>query len=337
MAALNIKNEQIERLKLALMDRYVILMMFILGIFTVIYSFIIQDKMISSYLICGIILLGSWYLFARRKCSQNRIVHTYLIFAPIYSLYVMIVFWDNSVSGFCWLLPIPLGAYIFFSKKTVFYYTLYTLIIIIIASLVANNFSAFNLGFIFPKHSQKEVMFTDTLLFVSNILIIALLLYYKDKIRKQEFLQSLANIRNDYKKVTEKESKTQPDVADVENFEKIFERIETAMKQDLLFKDIKLNLSRLSVAIDVNSTYISKTIRYKGYANFNAYLNTYRVDYVKKLFTETDFQKATLMYVYTEAGFSNQSTFNRVFKQIEGVTPSEYIQQNLATDHEQNG
>ncbi len=31
------------------------------------------------------------------------------------------------------------------------------------------------------------------------------------------------------------------------------------------------------------------------------------------------------MFVYTEAGFKNQSTFNRVFKQIEGMTPSEYI------------
>ncbi|WP_410566018.1 helix-turn-helix domain-containing protein [Bacillus sp. SIMBA_033] len=31
------------------------------------------------------------------------------------------------------------------------------------------------------------------------------------------------------------------------------------------------------------------------------------------------------MYIYTEAGFSNQATFNRVFKSIEGITPSEYI------------
>ena len=80
--------------------------------------------------------------------------------------------------------------------------------------------------------------------------------------------------------------------------------------------------------MDVNSTYISKAIRYKGYPNFNSYLNIYRINHVKQLFNEIDFQKTTLMYIYTEAGFSNQSTFNRVFKQIEEITPSEYVQLN---------
>ena len=32
------------------------------------------------------------------------------------------------------------------------------------------------------------------------------------------------------------------------------------------------------------------------------------------------------MYIYTEAGFTSQSTFNRVFKQLEGITPSEYME-----------
>jgi len=58
------------------------------------------------------------------------------------------------------------------------------------------------------------------------------------------------------------------------------------------------------------------------------YLNEYRINYVKKLISENNLQKVTLMYIYTEAGFSNQATFNRVFKQIEGVTPSEYITKN---------
>ncbi len=30
-------------------------------------------------------------------------------------------------------------------------------------------------------------------------------------------------------------------------------------------------------------------------------------------------------YIYLSAGFRHQSTFNKVFKEIEGITPSEYI------------
>lgn len=37
-------------------------------------------------------------------------------------------------------------------------------------------------------------------------------------------------------------------------------------------------------------------------------------------------QKFTLEHIYKEAGFSSQSTFNRIFKEQTGITPSEYIE-----------
>lgn len=278
------------------------------------------------YLLGGLVFISYSYFLMRKRFPISTIVHLYLITAPLYDFYVMLAFWNNSVASFCWLLPIPLGAYIFFTKKEVLIYSLYTLLIIIIGYLFANNFS-----FDFPKHSQKEVMFTDTILFASNIFVVTLLIYYKDKIRKQEILlhfgKAETNAQKDKK--TDQESISEEAEIDVESMEKLFSRIETSMSENMLFKDIKFNLSALSVALEVNSSYLSKAIRYKGYPNFNSYLNTYRINYVKKLFTEIDFQKTTLMYVYTEAGFSNQSTFNRVFKQIEGTTPSEYFQRNL--------
>ncbi|WP_123966716.1 helix-turn-helix domain-containing protein [Chryseobacterium phosphatilyticum] len=299
------------------MDRYIILMISILTVYFSIYYFYIHYKMMSWYLFLGIISLAFTYPFLRKKCSANTLVRSYLILAPIYNFYILLAYWNNSVAGFCWLLPIPLGAYIFFPKKEVVWFTVYTLVTII-AAIIAGNTIDFN----FPHHSHKEVMITDIILFISNIAVIALLIYYKDKLKRQEFLHQLNNRIIEIKTPSET-------IIDTEGMEKLFERIEVSMSRDMLFKDIKFNLSKLSVVIDVNSSYISKAIRYKGYPNFNTYLNIYRIEYVKKLFTEIDFQKTTLMYVYTEAGFSNQSTFNRVFKQIEGITPSEYIHQNL--------
>jgi AraC-like DNA-binding protein len=328
---MNTKDEQIEKVKHELMDRYIILMIIILGIYASIFTFYIHDKIMPWYLIGGLVFISYSYSLMRKRFPLNTIVHLYLIIAPLYNFYVMLSFWNNSVASFCWLLPIPLGAYIFFTKKEVLVYSLYTLLIVVIGYLVANNFT-----FYFPKHSQKEVMFTDTLLFASNILIVTLLIYYKDKIRKQEILLHFRKteiiIQKD-KKIDSENVSEDADI-DVESMEKLFSRIETCMCENLLFKDIKFNLSALSVALNVNSSYISKAIRYKGYPNFNSYLNIYRINCVKKLFTEVDFQKTTLMYVYTEAGFSNQSTFNRVFKQIEGTTPSEYFQRNLKNNTE---
>jgi AraC-like DNA-binding protein len=245
-----------------------------------------------------------------------------MILAPLYNFYFILVFWNVSVANFCWLLPIPLGAYVLFLKKEVIAYTAYILVLIITGSFIANIFSSN-----FPMYSQRQVMFTDTLLFLSNILIIVLLIYYKDKIRKQEMLSRIEDQRTRENNPNNLES-TYYDL-DTELMENLFEGIEIAMTKNELFRDIKINLSKLSVVLEVNSSYISKAIRYKGYPNFSTYLNIYRVNHVKKLLLDSDFQKITLMYVYTEAGFSNQSTFNRVFKQIEGITPSEYLQKNI--------
>jgi AraC-like DNA-binding protein len=327
MPEVNTTNEQIEKLKHILMDRYAILMMFVLGLYAVIFTFFIYDKMMSWYLIGGLFFFAYSYSLIRRKYSIAQIVHLYFISAPIYNFYIMLAFWNNSVASFCWLLPIPLGAYIFFSKKEVLAYIAYTLVLIITGYIAANN-----LSFTFPEHTQKEVMLTDTILFISNILVVSLLIYYKDKIRKLEILSQFKAGGIQKEKVQSIEPSW--DDVDGESMENLFEKIEIAMTRDKLFKDEKFNLSKLSVALDVNSTYISKAIRYKGYSNFNTYLNIYRINYVKKLFTEIDFQKTTLMYIYTEAGFSNQSTFNRVFKQIEGITPSEYFQKNLKNNRE---
>ena len=309
------------------MDRYVAIVTLILAVYVIIFAFFIQDKIMSWYLTIGIISLGVPYLFTRKRYSPDLLVNIFLICVPIYSFYIILYFWENSLVSFSILLPIPLGAYIF-SKKNVLTYTVYLILVIITVSFVANNFD-----FNFPKYSQAQIKFNDILLFISNISILFLLIHYKDKIKEQEASsdQSIVLAPSLLKKETINEDivKTTPDPIDIKALETLFEKIETIMNEEMLFKDAKFNLSRLSVVLDVNSSYISKAIRYKGYPNFKTYLNTHKINHVKKLLPETDFQKNTLMYIYNEAGFSNQSTFNRVFKQIEGITPSEYIQQNL--------
>lgn len=331
-------NEQIKKLKRELLDRYIILMLTILIIYVIIFIFYIPDPVIPYYLSGGVVFVFYSYVLMRKRFSMDVILHSYLITAPLFTFYISLSFWNTSVASFCWLLPVPLAAYIFFTKKEVMLYSLYTLLIITLVYISANNFS-----FDFPVHSQKEVLLTDVLLIISNILIITLLIYYKDKIKKLEILAELeknllqtekvkkSTVEND---VDEKDDDT--DDIDAENMEKLFHRIEIFMSEKKPYKDAKFNLSSLSVAMRLNSSYLSKAIRYKGYSNFNNYLNIYRINNVKELLTEVDFQKTTLMYVYSEAGFSNQSTFNRVFKQIEGTTPSEYIQKNVKTTNESN-
>ncbi|MDQ1857110.1 MULTISPECIES: helix-turn-helix domain-containing protein [unclassified Chryseobacterium] len=308
------KDIKIEQYKRQLVYYYNILMSVILAVFGLIYTFIIPDKIMAWYLFGGLFLMVYTYLIVRKTYSVNVMVHSYIIIATLYNFYIMLAFWNNSIASFVWLIPIPLAAYVFFERKYVFIYSMFVLLNIIAGYLISKTFS-----FKFPIHRPEDVRITDTILMISNVAVISLLLYFKDKIKRVEI----------YHEFEEKNSNTviQPvSVAEKAPFaDELFEKIESVMRDKQLYKDVNFNISKLSTEMDINSSYISKSIRAKGYPNFNNYLNMHRIECVKRLLHENDIEKVTLMYIYTEAGFSNQSTFNRVFKQMENITPSEYI------------
>ncbi|RTZ46807.1 hypothetical protein EJ377_23340 [Chryseobacterium arthrosphaerae] len=182
------KDIQIEQYQRQLIYYYNILMSVILAVFALIFTFIIPDRIMAWYLYGGLFLLVYTYLIIRKTYSVNVMVHSYIIIATLYNFYIMLVFWNNSIASFVWLIPIPLAAYVFFSRKYVFIYSLFVVLNIAAGYLISKNFS-----FNFPVHSQDDVRITDTILMVSNVAVISLLLYFKDKIKRVEIYHEIEN------------------------------------------------------------------------------------------------------------------------------------------------
>lgn len=316
----NSKLESINKYKRKLIHWYVVLMAFIILAFALIFTFLIPDREVSWYLYGGLCLLVFSYLIIRKNYSINLLVHIYFIAASLYSFYIILAFWENSIASFVWLLPIPLGAYVFFSRKYVIMYSIFVILIIILGYTVS-NYIEFN----FQKHKADDVRMTDTFLLISNVAILSLIIYYKDKIRKVEIYHHIE------KKIQNEKKGNSGSEKELIFYEELFKKIENVMNEGQFYKDVNFNISKLSAELNVNSKYISQAIRQHEYPNFNNYLNIYRINHVKELLRENDLEKVTLQSIYTEAGFSNQSTFNRVFKQIEHITPSEYITHQLPT------
>ncbi|UII20710.1 AraC family transcriptional regulator [Fulvivirga ligni] len=58
--------------------------------------------------------------------------------------------------------------------------------------------------------------------------------------------------------------------------------------------------------------------------NFNNFINLYRVDKAKSLMQDPKFEHYKILAIGYEAGFPSKTSFNRVFKNLVGMTPSEY-------------
>jgi len=62
--------------------------------------------------------------------------------------------------------------------------------------------------------------------------------------------------------------------------------------------------------------------------NFNTYINKLRVEYAKELLEKRNFDMS-VSELGDECGFNSRTSFFRAFKKFEGVSPSEYITNNL--------
>lgn len=61
-----------------------------------------------------------------------------------------------------------------------------------------------------------------------------------------------------------------------------------------------------------------------GHRNFNAFLNTYRVEDAKRALGDRRYDAVAILTISTEAGFQSLGPFNRAFKAATGQTPSEF-------------
>jgi AraC-like DNA-binding protein len=85
----------------------------------------------------------------------------------------------------------------------------------------------------------------------------------------------------------------------------------------------ELTLGELAAQLRTNNSWLSKVINAGCGQNFNDFINEYRVREAEQRLCDPRFGHYTLLAVALEAGFNSKSTFNRVFKKLRGITPSE--------------
>ncbi|HEX2946513.1 MAG TPA: helix-turn-helix domain-containing protein [Clostridia bacterium] len=102
------------------------------------------------------------------------------------------------------------------------------------------------------------------------------------------------------------------------------------------YLDPDLDLRQLSELSGIPSHMISMLLNIHLNRNFYTFINTYRVDEAKKLLSSEGSREMNILTIAYDSGFNSKSTFNMVFRKLEGMTPSEYrnkISSNLQYSH----
>lgn len=109
-----------------------------------------------------------------------------------------------------------------------------------------------------------------------------------------------------------------------QDMEKIFSSLELLMKTDKLYLESNLNLQDLAEKANFPQHHITQTLNSFAKQSFYDYINSYRVnEFIQKL-KNGDTNNFSLLGIAFDCGFNSKSSFNRIFKNSTGQSPSEY-------------
>ncbi|MFC5045806.1 AraC family transcriptional regulator [Aquimarina hainanensis] len=96
------------------------------------------------------------------------------------------------------------------------------------------------------------------------------------------------------------------------------------MREDKPFLDPNISLKSLASLVSITDKKLSALLNQYMNISFYDYINGYRVEEVKKKINDRTFDHLTLLAIAYDSGFNSKTSFNRIFKKIEGISPSEY-------------
>ena len=114
----------------------------------------------------------------------------------------------------------------------------------------------------------------------------------------------------------------------LDNLKSLRERLIYLLEKMEIFKNPELKISDVSLLLKTNRTYVSKVVNEELNTNFCDLVNSYRVSYAEELLcSPLQDDSPSIAEIAEISGFSSESSFYRVFKNKNGVSPGVYRQQ----------
>lgn len=110
----------------------------------------------------------------------------------------------------------------------------------------------------------------------------------------------------------------------LQSHQQVQQRIDELMEQEKLFRRSDLSVNDIAKMLNERPRTVSAAINACRKVNFKTYINEFRVLEAKRLLDEDKGHERTIDAIAGEAGFSNRSSFYRVFKRSQGISPSDY-------------
>lgn len=109
-----------------------------------------------------------------------------------------------------------------------------------------------------------------------------------------------------------------------EEAKRLEERLMLHMSEERPYLNPELTLGELSAQVNLAKHELTELLNVHIGKNFFTFVNEFRLKAVVRRLSNPDYDHLTIMGIANDCGFNSKSTFNSLFKQFTGKTPSEY-------------
>ena len=122
----------------------------------------------------------------------------------------------------------------------------------------------------------------------------------------------------------------EPNTASTEETDQLMQRIEQIMRDQSLYTDSHLTIQDLASAVGSNRTYVSNAINRNTALSFSQYVARFRIEYAQTILRDNKYTSdhEAIADAIALSGFTSDQNFYRVFKDLTGLTPLQFRQQN---------
>jgi AraC-like DNA-binding protein len=107
------------------------------------------------------------------------------------------------------------------------------------------------------------------------------------------------------------------------------QKLKKLMEHKKVFMNESLSLNELADHLEMNSKKLSELLNQHMHTNFYSLVNEYRVREVQAKLKSPENARYTLVGLAYDSGFQSKASFNRVFKEKTGMSPSSYRKKHL--------
>lgn len=166
--------------------------------------------------------------------------------------------------------------------------------------------------------ANKRTMVTAFILSLIAALFALFLTIYK---RQRKLYKTLVAQHQQYLQRLKKEEENNRLPKDASRI--LFDRLETAMKKEKLYRQKNISLEKLAELLNTNRTYLSKAVNTFAGTSFNNYINIYRINDATDMMSQPGFN-IPFKQLADMLGYNSVSVFCRAFQRETGCPPGRY-------------